>query len=519
MSILLTKLSTTTSHPVKEDLPSVNLLIPVLVPTVATLLFLSLVLGLLLLKRRHDQNVETNSDPRDAHFWVVPNVSTPGLLRSGSLPVVSRTRREIPQDTVSRWSLPPVLASIEPTYAEIPDHVAAAQRPLPALPHTYSEIPDHIAAAQRPLPALPHIYSNIPQNAISQLERSASLPTPTRIAGGDGTASRTSLPAALPSHERSGRDITYGDHDDDDGSIHFYAAAADLSLPTLGSNVQTYRQTSTSQSNRRTTGRYIADCVTLRVRGERRQGVWRLNRLYQPGSQGMRTYVNASVSRPTRQDIVAVTHTFPNTYWPWEIPGEGTRNTVERAPLTLPNTYWPWEIPGEGTRNTARRASLPTVTPPNTYWPWEIPGEGTRNTARRASLPTVTPPNTYWPWEIPGEGTRNTARRASLPTVTPPNTYWPWEIPGEGARNTPRRASLPTVTLPNTYWPWEIPGEGTRNTPRRASLPTVTPPNTYWPWEIPGEGTCNTPRRASLPTVTLPNTYWPWEIDPRGGNL
>ncbi|KAI8508967.1 hypothetical protein Bbelb_128150 [Branchiostoma belcheri] len=541
MTILLPKLSTTTSHSVKEDLPKENALIPVLVGTSAIVLFLSLAMGLLLKKLQY-QNVQDNNDPMNTHIWVMPNVSTPVLLRSGSLPVVSPIRRETPRDKVSRRSLPAVLSSIEPTYAEIPDHVAAA------LQHAYSEIPDHIAAAQRPLPGLPHTYRNIPENAILQL-RSASLPTARRI-GGDGTASCTSLPAAL--QQPSGCDVAYDDTDD--GPIQFYAAAAEVSLPVLTmneENVQTYRQNSAFNSNRSSTGRYNAECVTFRARGGRRQGGWRLNRLYQPASQGERTHVNAPadvpVTIPKGQDIVAVPPTFPNTYWPWEIPGEGTCNTPRRASLptvtpsntywpweipgegtcntprraslstvTLPNTYWPWEIPGEGTCNTPRRASLPTVTPSNTYWPWEIPGEGTCNTPRRASLSTVTLPNTYWPWEIPGEGTCNTPRRASLPTVTPSNTYWPWEIPGEGTCNTPRRASLSTVTLPNTYWSWEIPGEGTRNTPRRASLSTVTLPNTYWPWEIPGEGTRNTPRRASLSTVTLPNTYWPWEIPGEG---
>ncbi|XP_019646062.1 PREDICTED: uncharacterized protein LOC109486646 [Branchiostoma belcheri] len=474
-------------------------------------------------------------------YCEIPEGALPSVVRSASVPAC--TRESAADDSASCRSLPVVLFSIEPTYNQIPDHMAAAQRPLPALPSTAWEMPEHGAATQRPLPVSHHTYSEIPDD-----EESGPMPF-------YADAAQASLHVVTNRGQvrRAFRDVTTASNRHLSGR----------SIPAYGSAEQTNAQHNTLY-------RKTLDAQDIRARRNLRTGL-----VSHSTHQSLKTFVHvtdAILSRGqevTEAHIAFLTHpqpgghwpweipgggsritprrvslptvTLPNTYWPWEIHGEGTRNTPRRASLptvTLPNTYWPWEIPGEGTHITPRRASLPTVTLPNTYWPWEIPGEGTRNTPRRAPLSTVTLPNTYWPWEIPGEGTCNTPRRASLPTVTLPNTYWPWEIPGEGTPNTPRRASLPTVTLPNTYWPWEIPrggntsrraplptvtlpntyrpweipGEGTHNTQRRASLPTVTLPNTYWPWEIPGEGTRNTPRRASLPTVTLPNTYWPWEI-------
>ncbi|CAH1263724.1 LRRTM2 [Branchiostoma lanceolatum] len=404
----------------------------------------------------------------------IPDDAISGVVRSASLPAVTFRRGDTTDDASSCRSLPAVLQYIEPTYSEIPDHIADAQRPLPALPRTCWEISDHEAAAQRPLPATPHTYSEIP--------------------------------------------------DEESGPMPFYADPAELSHHVVTNRRQNRRafRDNTTSSSRHRSGRSIAVYGLAEqtkdqhnnfyrkapeVHGIRSRRQLRTALVSQPADQGVRTNVNITDAILSRRASLPLV-TLPNTYWPWEIPGEETRNTPRHAPLplTLPNTYWPWEIPGEGSSNTPQRAPLP-LTLPNTYWPWEIPGEGTGNTPRRAPLP-LTLPNTYWPWEIPGEGTGNTPRRAPLP-LTLPNTYWPWEIPGEGTGNTPRRAPLP-LTLPNTYWPWEIPGEGTDNTPRRAPLP-LTLPNTYWPWEIPGEGTGNTPRRASLP-LTLPNTYWPWEI-------
>ncbi|KAI8514029.1 hypothetical protein Bbelb_083530 [Branchiostoma belcheri] len=560
--------STATSGP--EVPPKID---HVLISVVAVSALVGLVLSSLLvlvLKLCSKGTSEDERDSDDAHVWTVPpGVAFPGLLRSASLPARGKMALDA---VVSCRSLPVALHSVQPTYTEIPDDVACAQRPLPSLPHddvmvrsaslpartrgtapddaascrslptvlqsiepTYSEIPDHMAAAQRPLPALPRTSWEITEH---------------------GAAAQRPLP--VPHH-------TYSEiPDDESGPMPFYTDPGGFSLHVVrnrGQNKRAFRDVTTT-SNRHLSGRSMAtygsaeqnkaqgDSVyrmAIDVQGIRTRRNLRTGLLSQAIDQSVRTYVNVTDAIMSRGQEVTEAHiafltspgtfgsweisgegtritprraslptvTLPNTYWPWEIPGEGTCNTSRRASLptvTLPNTYWPWEIPGEGASNTPRRASLPTVTLPNTYWPWEIPGEGTRNTPRRTSLPTVTLPNTYWPWEIPGDGTRNTPQRAPLPTVTLPNTYWPWEIPGEGTRNTARRASLPTVTLPNTYWPWEIPGEGTRNTPQRAPLPTVTPPNTYWPWEIPGDGTRNTPQRAPLPTVTPPNTYWPWEI-------
>ncbi|KAI8490297.1 hypothetical protein Bbelb_320350 [Branchiostoma belcheri] len=441
-------------------------------------------------------------------YCEIPEGALPGVVRSASVPAC--TRGSASDDSASCRSLPAVLFSIEPTYNQIPDHMAAAQRPLPALPSTAWEMPEHGAAAQRPLPVLPHSYSEIPND-----EESGPMPF-----YADPAQASLHVVTNRGQIRRAFRDVTTASNRHLSGR----------SIPAYGSAEQTNAQHNTLY-------RKALDAQDIRARRNLRTGL-----VSHSTDQSLKTFVHvtdAILSRGqevTEAHIAFLTHPQPGGHWPWEISGDGSRITPRRVSLplvTLPNTYWPWEIPGEGTCNTPRRASLPTVTLPNTYWPWEIPGEGTHTTARRVSLPTVTPPNTYWPWEIPGEGTRNTPRRASLPTVTLPNTYWPWEIEGEGTRNTPRRAPLPTVTLPNTYWPWEIPGEGTRNTPRRAPLPTipgegtqntprraslpaVTLPNTYWPWEIPGEGTCNTPRRAPLPTVTLPNTYWPWEIPGEG---
>ncbi|CAH1253365.1 LRIG2 [Branchiostoma lanceolatum] len=551
-----------------------HVLISVIVSVVVGLVVSSLVvlIGKVCAARLNSKDKRAGDD---AHIWTIPpGVAFPGLLRSASLPACSG--KVASDDAASCRSLPAVLTSIDLTYSEIPDDVAAAQRPLPSLPHVYSEIPDNVASAQRPLPSIPHVYCQIPDNVISDVVRSASLPACTRGDAPDDTASCRSLPAVLKSMEPSYSQIPdhlavaqrplpalpracweFPDHettvqrprpapphtyseipdDEDSGPIPFYADAAEFSLHVVKTRMKHQRafRDNTATSSRHRSGRpfatYGLDGQTKAqsnifyrnanvVEGIRARRQLRTALVSQPANQGVTTYVNVTDAILSRGEDVTGAHiaslTLPNTYWPWEIPGEGTRNTPRRGSLpllTLPNTYWPWEIPGDRTRNTPQQASLSTL--PNTYWPWEVPGEGTRNsnTPGRGSLPLLTLPNTYWPWEIPGNGTRNTPQRASLPYVTLPNTYWLWKISGDRTRNTPLRSSL--STLPNTYWPWEIPGEGTRNTPRRASLPLVTIPNTYWPWEIPGEETRNTPRRGSLPLVTIPNTYWPWEIPGR----
>eukprot|EP00058_Branchiostoma_floridae_P017172 XP_002602660.1 hypothetical protein BRAFLDRAFT_72972 [Branchiostoma floridae] len=425
----------------------------------------------------------------------------PGLpqenVRSASLPAVSCTRGGAPDDAASCRSLPAVLMPNEPTYSVIPDHLAAAQRPLPALPRTAWEISAHGAAAQRPLPVSRHTYSEIPDDesgpmpfyadAAELLYHVVRNRRPQRQSSRDVTS-------ASRGHRSGSPVVTYGLTEGTNGQSvvrdrgqqrqAFRDVTSASRRHRSGRSVVTYGLAEWSNVQSNSFYRMAPEVHDIRARRQQRTAL-----VSRCADQGLRTYINVTDAILSRGKNVREAHI---------------------AFLTLPNTYWPWEISGDGNCITPRRASLPLVTPPNTYWPWEIPGEGTRNTPRRASLPYVTPPNTYWPWEIPGEGTHSTPRRASLPHVTLPNTYWPWEIPVQGTRNTPRRASLAFLTLPNTYWPWEIPEREHVYTPRRASLPHVTSPNTYWPWEITVQGTRNTPRRASLPLVTLPNTYWSW---------
>ncbi|CAH1269535.1 Hypp4199 [Branchiostoma lanceolatum] len=547
------QVSTTHEPDLKEPPAPDFVLISVVVSAVVGLVLVSVLLW------KVCSEEERNDD--DGHIWTIPpGVAFPGLLRSSSLPASSST--EIASDdAASCRSLPAALHSIEPTYSEIPDDIAAAQRPLPGLPNVYWEIPD---------------------DAISGVIRPASIPGCARGGVQDDAASFRSLPAVLQSIEPTYSQVpdhmaaaqislpapprphTDSEIPDDEGSgpVPFYADTAELSFHIVRNRRQRRRMHRCGRSittygsgglNKVQRSPFYRKAPEIERKRDHRQLKTAL--VSQPAKQGARTYVNVTDPILSRGKKVteaqipgegtrntprrASLSTLPNTYWPWEIQGEGARSTPRRASLpTLPNTYWPWEIPGEGTRCTPRRASLcillntywpweirgegtlsiprrssPSfVTPQNTYCPWETTGEGTRNTQRRTSVPLVTLPNTYWPWGIPGDETWNTQRRTSLPLVTLPNTYWPWEIPGDETRNTQRRTSLPLVTLPNTYWPWEIPGDETCNTQRRTSLPLVTLPNTYWPWEIPGDETCNTQRRTSLPLVTLPNTYWPWEI-------
>ncbi|XP_019620803.1 PREDICTED: LOW QUALITY PROTEIN: uncharacterized protein LOC109467300 [Branchiostoma belcheri] len=398
-----------------------HVLIPVVVSVVAVLVLSSLAV-LLWKVRTAKLNAEDDRDSDDAHVWTIPpGVTFPGLLRSASLPTAC-SGKMASDDAVSCRSLPAVLHSIEPTYSVIPDNVASAQRPLPGLPHVYSEIPDDV---------------------ISGVVLPASLPACTRGGGPEKAASCRSLPADLPSIEPTYSQIP---DDEDSGPMSFYADAGEISLHvTDGQRNPFYRNT--------------AEVEGIRSRRQQRTAL-----VSQP-AEGVRRYVNVTDAILSRDEDVTRAHI---------------------AFLTQPtcNTYWSWEIQGEGNLVTPRRVSLPTVTLPNTYWPWELPGEGASFTRRRVSLPTVTLPNTYWPWELPGEGTQNTAQRSYI-NLTLPNTYWPWELPGDGTSFTRRPVSLPTVTLPNTYWPWELPGEGT-HTSQRSSIYLTLPTNTYWPWEIPG---------------------------------
>ncbi|CAH1233154.1 Hypp613 [Branchiostoma lanceolatum] len=370
-------------------------------------------------------NCEGKRASDDAHIWTIPpGVAFPGLLRSASLPACSD--RMALDDAASCRSLPAVLHSIDLTYSEISDDVADAQRPLPSLPHVYSEIPDNVASAQRPLPGIPHVYCEIPDNVISDVVRSASLPARTRGGASDDTASCRSLPAVLKSMEPSYSQIPdhlavaqrplpalprayweFPDHettvqrprpapphtyseipdDEDSGPMPFYAAAAEFSLHVVRNRRKHQRafreNTATSSTHRsgRSFATYGLDGQTnaqsnifyrnaTEVEGIRARRQLRTALVSQPANQGVTTYVNVTDVILSRGEDVTGAHI---------------------ASLTLPNTYWPWEIPGEGTRNTPRRGSLPLLTLPNTYWPWEIPGEGTRNTPRRGSL---SPPHT-----------------------------------------------------------------------------------------------------------------------------
>eukprot|EP00058_Branchiostoma_floridae_P017165 XP_002602653.1 hypothetical protein BRAFLDRAFT_81933 [Branchiostoma floridae] len=465
-----------------------NVLISVVVLTVVGLVVLSLlVLEWKLCSAGLCPKDERASD--DAHFWTIPTgVTLPGLLRSASFPDISR--KTTSDDIASCRSLPAVLTSIEPTYCEIPDDIAAAQRPLPGLPHAYWElpeacmvrsaslpvvrciredtrggaalcrslptIPDHLAAAQRPLPVTTHTYSEIPDD-----EESGPVPY---YADADAahfsrhhvvTNRRQNLRACPDSNTTSSRQL----------SVRF--------LASYGSNEQTRAQRSNI---------YIKPPEVEPVRARRQL---RAAFVSLPADQCFGTYVN-------------VTDVSPH-------------------PVTLPSTYVPCEISGERTRVTSRRASLPTVTLPNTYMPCEISGDRTRVTSRRTSLPLITLPNTYMPCEISGEGIRVTSRRTSLPPVTLPDTYVACEISGEITRVTPQRTSFPLVTLPSTYVSCEISGEESRVTPRRTSLPTVTLPNTYMPykrdsddehfWTIPpGVALPGLLRSASLPDFSRKTT-------------
>eukprot|EP00058_Branchiostoma_floridae_P028030 XP_002613521.1 hypothetical protein BRAFLDRAFT_71866 [Branchiostoma floridae] len=400
-------------------------------------------------------NVEDEGASDDAHIWTIPpDVTFPGLLRSASLP--ARPIKVVSDDAVSCMSLPATLNSIEPTYSEIPDDMAIAQRPLPGLPHTYceisddaissivrssslpavtwtdrgdpddaascrslpavlqsieptySEIPDHIAAAHRPLPALPRAKWEAPHHDVT------------------------------PQHPLPASSHTYTEIPDESGLMPFYADDADFSFHVVGNtttssrhrsgrSIATYGLAEQTKVQRNNFYRKAPEEEGLRAHRQLRTAL-----VSQTAEQGLRRYINVTDAMLSRRQHVTQSHI---------------------AFLTLPDAHWPLEISENGARITPRRASLPLVTLPNTYRPWDITGEISRMsmTPRGASLPLVTLPNTYWPWHIPSEGAHNTPRRACLPLVTLPNTYWPWHIRREGAPNTPRHAYLPLVTMPNTY--------------------------------------------------------------------
>eukprot|EP00058_Branchiostoma_floridae_P019474 XP_002604964.1 hypothetical protein BRAFLDRAFT_92604 [Branchiostoma floridae] len=405
-----------------------HVLIPVVVSAVVGLVVV-VVLSILIWKLCSKDELASV----DAHVWTIPpGIAFPGLLRSASLPACSNN---ISSNELASWrSLPTVLHSIEPTYSEIPDNIASAQRPLPGLPHEYWEIPDDAISASLPV--------RTPWDAESCRSLPAVLPSsepnysqiPDHLA-----AAQRPLPA-FPNHEPGAQrpppaqPHTYSEIPDDEesGPMPFYDAAAEFSIRVVGQN-RRFRQTNDITSSRHRSGRPIVSYgsavqtksehspfyrMAHEVQGIRARRQMRTALVSPPADQSVKTYINTTDAILSRgQDV--------------------TRAHIDF--LTLPDTYWPWKIRADGPRHTQfRRSSLPLVTLPNTYWPWEIPGEGTHDTQRRTSLPLVTPLNTYWP----GERTCSTPRRASLPLVTPPNTYWPLEIREEGTRNTPRRASL-----------------------------------------------------------------------------
>ncbi|XP_019645261.1 PREDICTED: uncharacterized protein LOC109486007 [Branchiostoma belcheri] len=362
-----------------------------------------------------DRSIAQRTLPRPPNvYWEVPDddISVAGVVRSASLPALSTSGSTVaPDDAASCRSLSAVLPSTEPTYSEIPDHMAAAQHPLP-VSHTYSEVPDD--------------------------EESVGIPF-----YADAAEILLQIVTSRVQNGQAYQDITTR------GSITTYGS------PEINNAT---RQAPDAQGIRAHINLSSRKALVSHVHAT---------------DQSVRTYVNVTDEILSRGQKITGAHvavlTFPRAYW--QISGEGSRITPRRASLPLVTLPITKEL--QGLHNTTRRAALPTGTLHYTSWLRAIPGEGTRNMARRASLPTVTPSNTYWPWGIPGEGTHYvTQSRASLPTVTLPNTYWPWEIPGEGTRNTPRRASLPTVTLPNTYWPWGIPGEGTHYVTQSQPSPT-----------------------------------------------
>ncbi|KAI8489709.1 hypothetical protein Bbelb_326150 [Branchiostoma belcheri] len=327
------------------------------VVSVAVVVFLTVFVGSLLRKYQ----LKLRNDDRNAHVW-----THPGPVGLGASPYV--------------------LDNIQ--YDDNPDHVAAAQRPLPALPppyweirhkavalpHLYTEIPDHIAAAQRPLPTLPLTPTD---NTIPTVPRSTgynkfnTLPL-THHSHRDSHV-RAELHRSLPSlHHSLGAPDCDSDSPDDD-TVRFYAAAAEPPpLPTV-----------------------------TRTQGN--------PRIYQDSSIGI---FNNHQFEASRRHVLYNAHGLPrynsvtpygaiDTYWPEGMLGEGALSGVtwRRSLPVRPYVNWSRQI----SRENPEEVGCPEISiPPNTYWPWEIPGEVTRNTPRRASFP-LTLPNTYWPWEIPGE--------------------------------------------------------------------------------------------------------------------
>ncbi|KAI8489710.1 hypothetical protein Bbelb_326160 [Branchiostoma belcheri] len=303
-------------------------------------------------------------------------------------------------------------------YDDNPDHVAAAKRPLPALPppyweirhkaaalpHLYTEIPDHIAAAQRPLPTLPLTPTD---NTIPTVPRSTgynkfnTLPLTHHSNSDRDSHDRAELHRSLPSlHHSLGAPDCDSDSPDDD-TVRFYAAAAEPPPLLTATRAQGNPSLRTYQDS--SVGIFTSEPPPLPT-ATRTQGN---PRIYQDSSIGI--FHNHQFGA-SRRHVLYNAHGLPrynspygaiDTYCPEGMLGEGALSGVtwRRSLPVRPYVNWSRQI----SRENPEEEGCPEIfIPPNTYWPWEIPGEVTRNTPRRASLP-LTLPNTYWPWEIPRE--------------------------------------------------------------------------------------------------------------------
>ncbi|KAI8513790.1 hypothetical protein Bbelb_081140 [Branchiostoma belcheri] len=138
-SLMSTQPASTVQTTPDQHLSAPNLksiLIPIF-SSVAGILFSTLLIGVLMKKCQPKcQNwcLRANIDHGGENEGLQQCAVLSGLPRSVSLPVLSSPDDVIPDDAASCRSLPAALTSIQVTYCEIPDDIATAQRPLPALP-------------------------------------------------------------------------------------------------------------------------------------------------------------------------------------------------------------------------------------------------------------------------------------------------------------------------------------------------------------------------------------------------
>eukprot|EP00058_Branchiostoma_floridae_P007971 XP_002593459.1 hypothetical protein BRAFLDRAFT_70761 [Branchiostoma floridae] len=366
---------------IKQSTPAPDsLLIPVIasVGIVILAIIVALLLKMCQLKRRND-NLQANNPTSDAHVW--------SLASCRALPTSVQ-----------------VNIHGQPTYSDIPDHVAAAQRPLPAFPppyweirndpsafqHSYSEIPDNIAAAQRPLPALPltPLDTDIPTVAKSiGYNKYNTLPTIKHSPRGshDAAVSHRSLPSLHHSLEASDSD---SDSPDDD-TCRFYAAAAEPSLPVV---TKTNDSQKTYQDN---SGLAVELSLPRITKTKDCRKTYCIATLHSNQPCANRPRVLYGVNGVSRYNA-ATTYGIPDDMYPARVLSGIRRRSLPNPPYV----NWLRQISREGPETTACEE---TFTLPNTCWSGESPWEGTSNTPRRASIPLVSLPNTYWPWAIPGE--------------------------------------------------------------------------------------------------------------------